>query len=99
MFVVGATRPELLARVRELAPDSFLLVPGVGAQGGSIEDVAKHCLNSQCGLLVNSSRGIIYAGASETSIESAMAKTCSAAESLATQMSATLQKKSTGKRL
>ena len=42
MFVVGATRPELLARVRELAPDSFLLVPGVGAQGGSIEDVAKH---------------------------------------------------------
>lgn len=92
MFVVGATRPELLARVRELAPDSFLLVPGVGAQGGSIEDVAKHGLNSQCGLLVNSSRGIIYAGASETSIDAAMAKTCSAAESLATQMSATLQK-------
>lgn len=92
MFVVGATRPELLSRVRELAPDSFLLVPGVGAQGGSLELVAQHGLNSQCGLLVNSSRGIIYAGASSSTCEDAMSKTKEAAELLAKQMAATLQK-------
>jgi orotidine-5'-phosphate decarboxylase len=91
MFVIGATRPELLSRVRELAPDSFLLVPGVGAQGGSLELVAKQGLNSKCGLLVNSSRGIIYAGGSEASIEKAMQKTKDAAEDLARQMSETLQ--------
>lgn len=92
MFVVGATRPELLSRVRELAPDSFLLVPGVGAQGGSLELVAKHGLNSNCGILVNSSRGIIYAGGSEKSCEGAISKIKEAAEVLARQMSATLQK-------
>jgi len=61
MFVVGATRPEYLKRVRQLAPNHFLLVPGVGAQGGSLEDVAEHGLNRDVGLLVNSARGIIYA--------------------------------------
>ena len=65
MFVVGATRAEMLAEVREIVPDHFLLVPGVGAQGGSLEEVARHGMNDHCGLLVNSSRGIIYAGASE----------------------------------
>jgi orotidine-5'-phosphate decarboxylase len=90
MFVVGATRPELLSRVRELAPDSFLLVPGVGAQGGSLELVAKHGLNSKCGLLVNSSRGIIYAGASEKTCEGAMSRTKESAEVLAQQMASTL---------
>ena len=91
MFVVGATRPEMLSRVRELAPDSFLLVPGVGAQGGTIEEVARFGLNSKCGLLVNSSRGIIYAGNSESTISASMAKTKAAAEDLAQKMSKTLQ--------
>ncbi len=62
MFVVGATQADRLREIRALAPDHFLLVPGVGAQGGSLAEVAQHGLNSRCGLLVNSSRGIIYAG-------------------------------------
>ncbi|MFQ3337164.1 MAG: orotidine-5'-phosphate decarboxylase [Flavobacteriales bacterium] len=62
MYVVGATRTEELLEIRAIVPNHFLLVPGVGAQGGSIKDVAKYGLNSDCGLLVNSSRGIIYAG-------------------------------------
>ena len=61
MYVVGATQAEMLAEIRKLVPDHFLLVPGIGAQGGSLDDVAKHGLNKRCGLLVNSSRGIIYA--------------------------------------
>ncbi len=61
MYVVGATRAELLKDVRKIIPDHFLLVPGVGAQGGSLEEVAKNGMNSKCGLLVNSSRGIIFA--------------------------------------
>jgi orotidine-5'-phosphate decarboxylase len=65
MFVVGATRAEVFKEVREIVPDHFLLVPGVGAQGGSLKEVAEHGLNDRCGLLVNSSRGIIYAADSE----------------------------------
>lgn len=65
MFVVGATRPEELGKIREYCPDHFLLVPGVGAQGGSLEEVAKYGMNEHCGLLVNSSRGIIYADSTE----------------------------------
>lgn len=61
MFVVGATKAEMLADIRTIAPHHFLLVPGVGAQGGSLEAVAQYGLNKQCGLLVNSSRGIIFA--------------------------------------
>ena len=61
MFVVGATRAEEIENVRKLAPNHFFLVPGVGAQGGSLEDVVEYGSNDQCGLLVNSSRGIIYA--------------------------------------
>ncbi len=61
MFVVGATRPEMLKGIRKIAPDNFLLVPGVGAQGGSLREVALNGMNADCGLLVNSSRGIIYA--------------------------------------
>ncbi len=61
MYVVGATRGELIGEVRKTVPDHFFLVPGVGAQGGSLADVAKFGMNSHCGLLVNSSRGIIYA--------------------------------------
>lgn len=61
MFVIGATRQEHLLRVRELIPDHFLLIPGVGAQGGSMEDVLRNGRNSVGGLLINNSRGIIYA--------------------------------------
>jgi orotidine-5'-phosphate decarboxylase len=70
MFVIGATRSDFLQKVREIAPDNFFLVPGVGAQGGSLEDVAKYAMNSRVGLLVNSSRGIIYAG-DDTSVSAA----------------------------
>jgi orotidine-5'-phosphate decarboxylase len=62
MYVVGATRAEMLSDVRAIVPNAFLLVPGVGAQGGSLEEVVKYGMNDTCGLLVNSSRGIIYAG-------------------------------------
>jgi orotidine-5'-phosphate decarboxylase len=65
MYVVGATRAEMLKDIRQLVPDHFLLIPGVGAQGGSLAEVAKYGLNSKCGLLVNSSRGIIFADNSE----------------------------------
>ena len=61
MYVVGATKADMLTQVRAIGPDSFLLVPGVGAQGGSLEEVCKYGLTRDCGLLVNSSRGIIYA--------------------------------------
>ncbi|HSJ12180.1 MAG TPA: orotidine-5'-phosphate decarboxylase, partial [Gillisia sp.] len=65
MYVVGATKAEFLAEIRKIIPESFLLVPGVGAQGGSLEEVCKYGMTQDIGLLVNSSRGIIYA--SETS--------------------------------
>jgi orotidine-5'-phosphate decarboxylase len=61
MFVVGATHPEELGEIRKMLPDYFFLVPGVGAQGGDLPTVAKYGLSKDCGLLVNSSRGIIYA--------------------------------------
>jgi len=61
MYVVGATKAEKLRGIREIVPEHFLLVPGVGAQGGSLSDVAKYGMNDQCGLLVNSSRAILYA--------------------------------------
>jgi orotidine-5'-phosphate decarboxylase len=61
MYVVGATKAESLRDIRNIVPHHFLLVPGVGAQGGSLDEVAKYAMNSDCGLLVNSSRGIIYA--------------------------------------
>ncbi|WP_020527832.1 orotidine-5'-phosphate decarboxylase [Flexithrix dorotheae] len=61
MFVVGATKAERFSAIREIAPDNFLLVPGIGAQGGDLEGVSKYGMNDNCGLLVNSSRGIIYA--------------------------------------
>ena len=61
MYVVGATQGEMFKDIRAVSPNSFLLVPGVGAQGGSLEEVAKYGMIEDCGLLVNSSRGIIYA--------------------------------------
>jgi orotidine-5'-phosphate decarboxylase len=65
MYVVGATRAEMLKEIRQIVPQHFLLVPGVGAQGGSLKEVAKYGLTDKCGLLVNSSRGIIFADNSE----------------------------------
>ncbi|MEG1898161.1 MAG: orotidine-5'-phosphate decarboxylase [Bacteroidales bacterium] len=65
MFVVGATRPQKLQEIREYCPNHFFLVPGVGAQGGTVAQVAKYGLNSHCGLLINSSRGIIFADKTE----------------------------------
>ena len=65
MYVVGATRAEALENIRSIIPDHFLLVPGVGAQGGSLEEVSRFGMNNHCGLLVNSSRGIIYASNQE----------------------------------
>jgi len=65
MYVVGATKAEMLTDIRAIIPNHFLLVPGVGAQGGSLEEVSKYGMNSQCGLLVNSSRQIIYADDTE----------------------------------
>lgn len=65
MYVTGATRAEMLAGIRGIVPDHFLLVPGVGAQGGSLREVARNGMNDRCGLLVNSSRGIIFADNSD----------------------------------
>lgn len=71
MYVVGATKADQLTEVRKVVPDSFLLVPGVGAQGGSLEEVCRYGLTPECGLLVNSSRGIIYASDGEDFAERA----------------------------
>lgn len=80
MFVVGATQGELFKNVRAVAPRNFLLVPGVGAQGGSLDEVAAYGMNDECGLLVNSSRGIIYAGNDETYAQAAAAEASKLAE-------------------
>ncbi len=71
MYVVGATRAEMLSDIRKIAPKHFLLVPGVGAQGGSLQEVAKYGMNEECGLLVNSSRQIIYASSESDFAEAA----------------------------
>ncbi len=65
MYVVGATKAEMLSDIRAIIPNHFLLVPGIGAQGGSLEEVVKYGMNDQCGLLVNSSRAILYASSGE----------------------------------
>lgn len=74
MYVVGATRSEEFLAVRKHAPDHFLLVPGVGAQGGSLEEVSKNGLNADCGLLINSSRAIIYASRGKDFADAARAE-------------------------
>ena len=71
MFVVGATKAHELAAIRKIVPANFLLIPGVGAQGGSLEEVSKYGLTKDCGLLVNASRAIIYAGSKENFAEEA----------------------------
>ncbi|CAM1361414.1 Orotidine 5'-phosphate decarboxylase [Tenacibaculum litoreum] len=74
MYVVGATKAEYLADIRKIIPESFLLVPGVGAQGGSLEEVCKHGMTDTVGLLINSSRGIIYASNESDFTKAATAK-------------------------
>lgn len=71
MYVVGATKASMLKEIRKIIPNHFLLVPGVGAQGGSLEEVVKYGMNKDCGLLVNSSRGIIYASSGKDFAHSA----------------------------
>jgi orotidine-5'-phosphate decarboxylase len=87
MFVVGATRANLVAEIRKIVPEHFLLVPGVGAQGGSLKDITLAAANSEVGLLVNSSRGIIYASNDEDYAEKAGEE----AKKLAFEMSALMQ--------
>ena len=74
MYVVGATKSENLKSIRNIVPDSFLLIPGVGAQGGNLKEVVLNGINSNCGLLVNSSRGIIYASQENDFVEKAAEK-------------------------
>ena len=88
MYVVGATQGRMFEDIRKFAPDHFLLVPGVGAQGGSLQEVCKYGMNGDCGLIVNSSRGIIYAGKGEDFAEAA----AEAARKLQTEMAAELAK-------
>ncbi len=73
MFVVGATQPEEFINIRSIIPDHFLLVPGVGAQGGSLKDISEKAANKDCGLLVNASRAVIYASEKENFAEEAQA--------------------------
>ncbi len=87
MYVIGATKAEYLAKVRVQVPNHFLLVPGIGAQGGSLKEVAQYGMNRQCGLLVNSSRGIIFASQNEDYA----AKAASKAHSLQKEMAALLK--------
>lgn len=87
MFVVGATRPEMLGEIRREAPDHFFLVPGVGAQGGTVQAVSEAGLNDKCGLLINSSRGILYASDGEDFAERAGA----AAQAMQEEMAVILE--------
>jgi orotidine-5'-phosphate decarboxylase len=88
MYVVGATKSTEFTNIRKYAPDNFLLVPGVGAQGGSLEEVCKYGITKDCGLIVNASRSIIYAGNDENFAEAARAE----ALSMQQQMQVELEK-------
>lgn len=89
MYVVGATQGKMFERIREIVPNHFLLVPGVGAQGGSLEEVCRYGMTDCCGLLVNSSRGIIYADSTVNFADVAAEK----ARELQGQMAAELEKR------
>ena len=86
MYVVGATQGRMFEDIRKLAPEHFLLVPGVGAQGGSLEEVCRYGMTSDCGLLVNSSRGIIYASTGSDFAEVAGQKAKELQEQMAVQL-------------
>jgi orotidine-5'-phosphate decarboxylase len=89
MYVVGATQGRIFEDIRKIVPHHFLLVPGVGAQGGSLEEVCRYGMNDDCGLLVNSSRGIIYASNDKDYAEVAGQK----AHELQQEMAAELRKR------
>ena len=86
MYVVGATQGKMFEDIRKVAPESFLLVPGVGAQGGSLEEVCRYGMTKDCGLLVNSSRGIIYASDGEDYAEVAAQKAKELQEQMASEL-------------
>ena len=86
MYVVGATKASYLADIRKIIPDSFLLVPGVGAQGGSLEEVVKYGMTKNVGLLINSSRGIIYASAEQDFADKAAEKAKELQETMAKEL-------------
>jgi orotidine-5'-phosphate decarboxylase len=86
MYVVGATQGRMLEDIRRLAPDHFLLVPGIGAHGGSLEEVCRYGMNKDCGLLVNSSRGIIYASQGEDFADVAARKASELQQQMAAQL-------------
>lgn len=86
MYVVGATQGKAFEEIRRIAPDHFLLVPGVGAQGGSLEEVCKYGMNKSCGLIVNSSRAIIYADTTEQYAEVAAQKAKEVQEQMAAEL-------------
>ncbi len=86
MYVVGATKSLEFVNIRKLAPDHFLLVPGVGAQGGSLEEVCKHGINKDCGLIVNSSRAIIYASNGEDFADAARAEALKVQQQMQTEL-------------
>jgi orotidine-5'-phosphate decarboxylase len=86
MYVVGATKSLEFVNIRKLAPDHFLLVPGVGAQGGSLEEVCKYGMNKDCGLIVNSSRAIIYASNGEDFAEAARAEALKVQQQMQTEL-------------
>ena len=86
MYVVGATRAEMLTDIRRTIPDSFLLVPGIGAQGGSLADVCKYGMNDKCGIIVNSSRAIIYADKTERFAQVAREKAQEVQQEMATYL-------------
>lgn len=88
MYVVGATQGAMFQDIRKVSPNSFLLVPGVGAQGGSLEEVAKYGMIEDCGLLVNSSRGIIYASNGEDFAEAAAKESAKLAEDMSALLKA-----------
>ena len=86
MYVVGATQGKMFEDIRRIAPEHFLLVPGVGAQGGSLQEVCKYGMTKDCGLLVNSSRGIIYASADTDFAEVAAVKAKELQEEMAVEL-------------
>lgn len=92
MYVVGATQGKMFADIRKIVPNHFLLVPGVGAQGGSLEEVCAYGMNSTCGLIVNSSRAIIYADKTEKFAEAARQAAQEVQKDMATQLSTLLKK-------
>lgn len=88
MYVVGATQGKMFLDIRKYVPNHFLLVPGVGAQGGSLEEVCKYGMNSMCGLIVNSSRAIIYADKTESFAQAARLAATEVQQQMATQLKA-----------